>query len=514
MKQKNIVIMVSVLFLFSLVLFFNQSAQALTKDGAVLNQTGQNAQSPGVPGKAYTGQNPEAPEVIKTSPYPDSINIPYWKNQFKVLFNKPVNSLNVTSESVKLINLSESEGDCPESLIRCDVVYNTEAAYHSADTSITINMPEETFLNFNTEYVVWLASEVFGAFGDGESYTFSFSTHQKHMITKELNVDEFINSDINVNPEGHAYFQYEAPPGRTHYTHYSEGAWGSVHSFEGSNPSAAIHTDGSSHIAFIRDEELFYKHNRNGDWIEKQILTNGIVEEVDVTLDEGGSAHVAFSRVLGNNKYVTYSTNHSGSFVSRDVISTSVNVISYASPSIAVDSEHVYIGYLEDNENVGSALHVGRYRFGTNSSWNIEEIASFGLVFSADKPQISLNNGQIYVSYRKDSHQYLYLAKGELGNVSKNRIDENVCDSGAVAFDNDGNYYMVYPGKTEENQTHCHLMMATNASGSRTIIELDSKPYKTGYNPAIAIDSTNTIYISHEDQSDNNLKFIKLNNNY
>ncbi|MFQ6104337.1 MAG: hypothetical protein ACE5OP_08600 [Candidatus Glassbacteria bacterium] len=177
---------------------------------------------------------------------------------------------------------------------------------------------------------------------------------------------------------------------------------------EWTNPgSVAIDGNDLIHLTWTREnpdsggQQVIYMEGTSGGWGEIIALTAGnlICSKPDIAVHTNGSSHVVWLRGSGDAGEVYYATNASGSWITERV---TFNGTTDVHPVVAVDGDnipHVCWAGFDTQSGEGKIFYGNR----SSGSWEVEALTDsyIGDFWTGAAPSISVSqNGVVQIAYR------------------------------------------------------------------------------------------------------------------
>jgi hypothetical protein len=266
----------------------------------------------------------------------------------------------------------------------------------------------------------------------------------------------------------------------------SGGAWGFELAAFGSfaNPSVAIGSDGSQHLAYYDwyGGFLWYATDASGSWVSRLIDDNGDMGHYSaIALDPNGFVHIAYTQELSREPIACrYATNTGGQF-ETEVIAAGTGLGSF--PSIAVNSQGVpFVTY---NDLQMSEVRIAQR---TDSGWASLAL-EHGRPYNRSSGVAIDTTDALHVAYRAN-HGTLHLryAAGNFDDLTSEIVDDTVTigDSTSIAVDDADAPHIAY-----FNADSFETLYASNSGKGWAIQSLG-----TGYPVAIGAASADNVAIS------------------
>jgi hypothetical protein len=166
---------------------------------------------------------------------------------------------------------------------------------------------------------------------------------------------------IALDSKKKAHISYDAGTSGLTYTTNASGSWvtETVDS-SGSASSIALDSTDKAHISYQGSAGLTYATNASGSWVTETVDSSGSASSI--ALDSADKVHISYQGSAG----LTYATNASGSWVTE-----TVDVLFYCpGGSIAVDSsDKVHISYQSLFMSFPFIIEVVTYATNSSGSW-------------------------------------------------------------------------------------------------------------------------------------------------
>ena len=285
------------------------------------------------------------------------------------------------------------------------------------------------------------------------------------------------------------------------------------------HPKSCLKADDSSHLHLmysdIRREEMHYKNNASGSWVEETALEHCFAEFLSsnsFAFDSAGAIHAAANvtvEIWGLEvPTVVHTTNASGIWGSEEI-----SLGGGFTAVTGVDSSDYIHVILDPPVQDGDIMHC----YNSGGLWESEEFDDVAQAVNGDIDMVIDAIDRIHVAYGryrcyKDSSQNIheeadirYAKKtGSTWNVTV--VDDEAGLTGgytSLAVDSAGKVHISY----YNGDTH-RLMYATNKAGYWQKEVVDSATAAGTYN-SIALDSSETVHIAYVDINNELLKCAK-----
>ena len=279
--------------------------------------------------------------------------------------------------------------------------------------------------------------------------------------------------------------------------------------------------NGEVHISYFDHgaEDLKYAHHDGNGWTISTVDSGGVVGLfTSLVVDSDGIVHISYTDYSNMDlKYARYDGNWS-----INTVDSGGSVGQYT--SIDVDANNNAVISYHDGSNLDLKLAVCNTSSSVppTVSCSTSTVSSTGTVGTADTDVKIDEFGTIHILYQDStdaSNISLEYAYGSVGNFSSMSIDSGILGYTSLDIDDDGNVYVVYFDKENDDLRYAFSHISSNPPTWVTkiiddgdlIYNYDLQNYPSGHS-SMVVDEDGTLHISYLDLTHTKLKYGSVTN--